>query len=91
MATDPKWSFPWKQPISHYDTNGPSHALLFDLNGVSFYVEPTNRDGIHTARTRYLVECNTCKTVLHPSTTGTSHWIERHLKERHQQSQGEQQ
>ena len=42
---------------------------------------PTNYIGMNSGRTRYLVECMTCKVVLHEATTGPLSHVRDHWRD----------
>lgn len=76
--------FPWKQPTSLYDTDGPAERVVFKLFGAEMAVEPSGGpDAIHTGRGRFKVECLTCKELIHEATTGTGVHCEAHLQTEH--------
>ncbi len=83
------WPFPWPEPRSQYDTDGPvtmTTVILPDASGADaaiYRVIPTGDDGLHTARDRFCVECVTCGEVLHRGTTGPSHRIRDHHRHTH--------
>jgi hypothetical protein len=77
------WPFPWRQPASHYDDDGPREQTTVTFEGVELLVTPTREVGVHTARTRFRVECLRCTEVLHVATTGPSSYIREHLGTAH--------
>lgn len=77
------WPFPWPKPKGMYDSDGPQKPIVVSIEDVNFRVAPTNRDGIHTGRTRFLVVCCDCNELLHEATTGPSSRITHHLFEAH--------
>lgn len=79
----PDWPFPWSQPKSHYDSDGPLKPIVFSIKGVNFRVAPTGDTGVHTMRDRFLVICCDCQELLHANTTGPSSRIKQHLSETH--------
>jgi hypothetical protein len=77
------WPFPWPEPTgpnSHYQTNGPVNGAVFTVEGHEFSVQPTDKDGVHTARMRFNVKCHTCSTELHHGTTSPPSIIRGHLR-----------
>src|SRR5262249_28733735 len=71
------WPFPWPQPRSAYDSNGPAEATDVVLRH-AYRVTPTDEMAINTGRRRFRVECLTCEETLHEATTGTSSRILAH-------------
>jgi hypothetical protein len=73
---------PWKQPISHYDSDGPrDEPVEFTIEGITMRVDfgkgelaPT------TLRDRYRVVCLTCDKVVHRATTGATVRCEQHFE-----------
>lgn len=82
-----EWPFPWEQPHSAYDNDGPrgKRGRQFDIVvcEVLFMVAPTGDTGITSGRNRYRVDCQDCNMILHENTTGVSPRIREHLAERH--------
>jgi len=77
------WPFPWPEPTgpdSHYQTNGPVNGAVFTVEGHEFSVQPTDKDGMHTARMRFNVKCHTCGADLHHATTSPPSIIRGHLR-----------
>lgn len=77
------WEFPWPQPRSHYDTDGPAQTTIVHLPGADYTVEPTGDDGAHTGRGRFRVECLSCGEELHGNTTAASSRIRAHHRDHH--------
>lgn len=77
-AAPNEWPFPWRKPISHYDTDGPKETTGFEYGGRRFLVTPTGGTGIHTGRDRFRVDCLSCGELLHESTTGPSARVRNH-------------
>ncbi len=77
--------FPWPQPISHYDSDGPrNEAVEFEVEGVKMRVD--FGEGLlapDTLRDRYRVLCLTCDEVIHRATTSATIRCEDHLKDSH--------
>ena len=73
-----EWPFPWRKPISPYDTDGPESHTMITLDGVVYSVAPTGHSGSDTGRARYLTVCLACSIVLHRNTTGPSSYILNH-------------
>lgn len=86
-VSDPAWPFSWRRPISSYDTDGPllkaGDEHRETVEGVEFVLVGTGATGIHTGRDRFQVTCVRCGMELHARTTGPSHHIRWHLRERH--------
>lgn len=78
-----KWPFPWFEPKTAYDTDGPTEDSVIKFPGADYHVSRTQNVGIHSGRGRFRVECLTCKEVLHENTTGTSSRIRGHHQQRH--------
>ena len=76
---DDKWPFPWPQPLSIYDSNGPVITTIFNVYDRRFCVSPTDILTPDTGRTRYHVRCLKCGKLLHEATTKPSHYIEAHV------------
>ena len=75
---------PWgPSPTDAYTTDGPETPINFTVAGVEFHVEPTNKVGIDSGRTRFLAVCLTCAEQLHEATTGPRCVINSHLRHRH--------
>ncbi len=55
--------------------------LLRTIGGHLFRITATEHAGFDTGRRRYRVECLTCKTVVHPATTGPLHQTRYHLRD----------
>jgi hypothetical protein len=77
------YQFPWPEPRSPYDADGPVQDLEFELQGAKLKVSLTKDYGCDTGRPRYRVECLTCSKVLHENTTSASIRCEQHLREKH--------
>lgn len=77
------WPFPWREPTSIYDDNGPAEPTTFTLGGASFHVAPTQLFGVDSLRMRFRGECLTCNEELHAASTGISSYIIAHLVEKH--------
>lgn len=89
-AEDPKtklieWPFPWPEPKSVYESNGPPLGREYDVvvAGVLFLVKPANKTSYHTGRRQYRVICQDCDDVLHNNTNGPPSYIRNHLEEAH--------
>ena len=59
----------------------PGNTAEVKRDGHVFHVTATRHTGWNTGRRRYMVECLTCKEVLHEATTGPDQRIESHLRE----------
>lgn len=78
------WPFPWPQPRSHYDDDGPVQIRGFKVNGVPFMVGPIGiMFGVSTGRARFCVTCIDCDELVHEATTSASQQILMHGREAH--------
>ncbi len=76
--------FPWPQPISIYDSDGPRNRTVeFSVGDVQLRIERTNVLAPDTLRDRFKCICVTCDEVLHEATTGSSIRFRDHLKTAH--------
>ncbi len=77
--------FPWSQPTSVYDPDGPrcDAVMEFCIGDVQMLVERTGVLAPHTGRDRFKCVCVTCDKVLHEATTGPTLRFEQHLEEDH--------
>lgn len=85
MIANNAWPYPWRKPISVYETNGPLGVeyLEFRFADIGFRVGRTGWTGGHTGRERFRVTCLDCIELLHPGTTSPPSYIEEHLKVAH--------
>jgi hypothetical protein len=75
--------FPWKEATNVYNDAGPERAEVFDIEGISFLVVPSDTTGIDSGRTRYKVVCRECDCLLHRATTGPASHVRSHMMEEH--------
>jgi dCMP deaminase len=66
-----------------YASDGPLQSVIFIAAGAMMLVTPTNQVGLHTGRTRYRVECQTCKLIIHTGTTSATALVKWHLCKDH--------
>lgn len=80
-----EYKFPWKQPISHYDSDGPRDLkkVIFEIDDIKMSIEVNGILAMNTMRDCYRVICLTCDKTIHSATTSATILCEDHLRESH--------
>ena len=73
------WPYPWKEPESTYDDNGPDKSTVVTIKGVPFEVSPTEERGVNSGRKRFRVVCLNCEILVHSGSTSPTCQIQSHI------------